>query len=309
MDYNQLTTEQVNPRTVNIDLCSTEEIVRLINDEDKKVAEAVEAVLPQVAKAVDTITTRMQKGGRLFYIGAGTSGRLGVLDASECPPTFGTDPGLVVGIIAGGDVALRTGIEEIEDQADQGVADLHCHQIGPLDTVVGISASGSAAYVVGALREAKKIGAATIAISNSPHSHIAQEADIAILPIVGPEAIMGSTRMKAGTSQKMVLNMLSTATMIRCGKTYQNLMVDMIPSNRKLRDRSVRILMKATNLPREKAEEALNLSGNTKIALVMLLANCDADTAQQALSDSHGLARQAVDTILHSAGQSDGANL
>lgn len=309
MDYNQLTTEQVNSRTVNIDLCSTEEIVRLINDEDKKVAEAVEKVLPQVAKAVDTIAARMQKGGRLFYIGAGTSGRLGVLDASECPPTFGTDPGLVVGIIAGGDTALRTGIEEIEDQADQGVADLLRHQIGPLDTVVGISASGSAAYVVGALREAKKIGAATVAISNSPHSRIAEEADIAILPIVGPEAIMGSTRMKAGTSQKMVLNMLSTATMIRCGKTYQNLMVDMIPSNQKLRDRSVRILMKATNLPREKAEEALSLSGNTKIALVMLLANCDAGTARDALAGHRGSARQAVDAILHGSGQTDGAQL
>lgn len=303
MDYNQLTTEQVNPLTVDIDLCTTEEIVGLINGEDKKVAQAVEAVLPEVAKAVDTIVARMEKGGRLFYIGAGTSGRLGVLDASECPPTFGTDPGLVVGIMAGGDAALRTGIEEIEDQVEQGKADLRNHQISELDTVVGISASGSAAYVVGALQEANKVGAATVAISNSPHSRIAEEADIAILPIVGPEAIMGSTRMKAGTSQKMVLNMLSTATMIRLGKTYQNLMVDMIPSNQKLRDRAVRILMKATSLPREKAEEALTLSGNTKAALVMLMANCSADAAQKALLNHNGSARKAIVSL-----RSDGAD-
>ena len=304
MDYNQLTTEQVNPLTVDIDLCPTEEIVRFINDEDKKVAQAVEAVLPEVAKAVDTIAARMKQGGRLFYIGAGTSGRLGVLDASECPPTFGTDPNLVVGIIAGGDAALRTGIEEIEDQAEQGKADLRCYHISALDTVVGISASGSAAYVAGALQEARKVGAATIAISNSPHSRIVEAADIAILPIVGPEAIMGSTRMKAGTSQKMVLNMLSTATMIRLGKTYQNLMVDMIPSNQKLRDRSVRILMKATNLPREKAEEALTLSGNTKTALVMLLTDCDAATARNALSNHNGSARKAIASL-----QPNGASL
>lgn len=304
MDYNQLTTEQVNPLTVDIDLCSAEEIVRFINDEDKKVAQAVEAVLPEIAKAVDTIAARMEQGGRLFYIGAGTSGRLGVLDASECPPTFGTDPGLVIGIMAGGDAALRTGIEEIEDQAEQGKADLRCYHISALDTVVGISASGSAAYVAGALQEARKVGAATIAISNSPHSRIAEVADIAILPIVGPEAIMGSTRMKAGTSQKMVLNMLSTATMIRLGKTYQNLMVDMIPSNQKLRERSVRILMKATNLPREKAEEALALSGNTKTALVMLLTDCDADTARNALSNHNGSARKAIASL-----QPNGASL
>lgn len=304
MDYNQLTTEQVNPLTVDIDLCSTEEIVRLINDEDKKVAQAVEAVLPEVAKAVDTIASRMEKGGRLFYIGAGTSGRLGVVDASECPPTFGTDPNLVVGIIAGGDTALRTGIEEIEDQAEQGKADLLCHQISALDTVVGISASGSAAYVAGALQEAKKLGAATVAISNSPNARIAEIADIAIIPIVGPEAIMGSTRMKAGTSQKMVLNMLSTATMVKLGKTYRNLMVDMIPSNQKLRDRAVRILMKATNLPREKAEEALSLSGNTKTALVMLLANCDADAARNALESNNGSARKAIAAL-----QPDGVSL
>lgn len=304
MDYNQLTTEQVNPLTADIDLCSTEEIVRLINDEDKKVAQAVEAVLPDVAKAVDTIAARMEKGGRLFYIGAGTSGRLGVVDASECPPTFGTDPSLVVGIIAGGDTALRTGIEEIEDQAEQGKADLLRHQISALDTVVGISASGSAAYVAGALQEAKKLGAATVAISNSPHAHIAEVADIAIIPVVGPEAIMGSTRMKAGTSQKMVLNMLSTATMVKLGKTYRNLMVDMIPSNQKLRDRAVRILMKATSLPREKAEEALTLSGNTKTALVMLLTDCDAATACNALSSHNGSARKAVAFL-----QQDGASL
>ncbi|PWL43607.1 MAG: N-acetylmuramic acid 6-phosphate etherase [Clostridiales bacterium] len=304
MDYNQLTTEQVNPLTADIDLCTTEEIVRLINDEDKKVAQAVEAVLPDVAKAVDTIAARMEKGGRLFYIGAGTSGRLGVVDASECPPTFGTDPSLVVGIIAGGDTALRTGIEEIEDQAEQGKADLLRHQISALDTVVGISASGSAAYVAGALQEAKKLGAATVAISNSPHAHIAEVADIAIIPVVGPEAIMGSTRMKAGTSQKMVLNMLSTATMVKLGKTYRNLMVDMIPSNQKLRDRAVRILMKATSLPREKAEEALTLSGNTKTALVMLLTNCDAATARNALSSHNGSARKAVAFL-----QQDGASL
>lgn len=219
MDYQKLLTEQVNPDTYDIDISSTEEIVKMINAEDKKIAFAVEKVLPQIARAVDMIVGRMKRGGRLLYIGAGTSGRLGVLDASECPPTYGVEPSKVVGIIAGGDDALRSAFEGVEDDREAGKAEIEKYAVGENDTLVGISASGTAPYVCAALQAAKGKGAGTIALSNTYFGALPDIADISIVAEVGPEVVMGSTRMKAGTSQKMVLNMLSTAAMIKLGKT------------------------------------------------------------------------------------------
>ena len=296
MDYNNLLTEQVNPDTFDIDLCSSLEIVELINREDQKVAEAVRKVLPQIAEAVDVIVEHLRSGGRLLYIGAGTSGRLGVLDASECPPTYGTDPKMVVGIIAGGDTALRTSSEGTEDRPDEGRQVIREHQVCEKDVVVGITASGSAPYVCGALNEARTLGAATIALCNTSPAVLSAEANISILPVTGPEAVMGSTRMKAGTAEKMVLNMLTTASMIRLGKTYHNLMVDLAPSNRKLKDRAVRIVMAATGVSRETAETALAEAGGvTKTALVMLLTGCSAQEAQESLDRAGGIVRKAAE--------------
>ncbi len=295
MNYNQLSTEQINADTFHIDLCSSAEIVTLINREDQKVAAAVEKVLPQIAQAVDRITERLQRGGRLLYIGAGTSGRLGVLDASECPPTYGTDPAMVVGIIAGGDSALRTAVEGAEDREEEGRRDIRKNRVCGLDAVVGITASGHAPYVRAALNEARRAGAVTIAVCNTDPAEISSEADISILPVVGPEAVMGSTRMKAGTAQKMVLNMLTTASMIRLGKTYHNLMVDLTPTNQKLKDRTVRIVMAAADVSRAEAEHALaQAGGRTKPALLMLLAGCTLPEAEKALEENGGVIRKAL---------------
>lgn len=281
LNYAQLITEGINPLTVNIDLCETEEIVRIIHREDSKVAPAVEKVLPEVAQAVDVAVKGLRAGGRLIYVGAGTSGRLGVLDASECPPTFGTDPGMVVGVIAGGDKALRSAIECVEDSQEQGAAAMEDLRVGSTDTVVGIAASGNTPYVLGALERAKQLGAATVALCNTFPGAVIDMADIAIVPVVGPEVIMGSTRMKAGTAEKMVLNMLSTASMIKLGKVYKNLMVDISATNNKLQDRVVRIVMEAADVSRPEAEEALrNSGGKVKPALVMLLCGCDMETAE-----------------------------
>lgn len=280
MDYTQLVTEGINPKTREIDLCGTEEILWMIHSEDCKVAPAVGQELPKIAQAVEMIVEGMQEGGRLIYAGAGTSGRLGVLDASECPPTFGTDPEMVVGIIAGGDRALRIPIEGAEDSEDLGAQDVDRLNVGLNDTVVGITASGNAPYVLGAVRRARQRGAATVALCNARPGTVIDAAEVAIVPVVGPEVIMGSTRMKAGTADKMVLNMISTAVMVRLGKTYQNLMVDLSASNKKLRDRSVRIIMQAVGVSRWEAEEALRASGGgLKSALLMLLCGCSIDTA------------------------------
>ena len=294
MDYSELTTEKVNPNTVNIDTCSTSDILKKIHAEDCKVADAVGKTLPEIEKAVDIIVARIKLGGRLIYVGAGTSGRLGVLDASECPPTFGTDPGLVVGIIAGGDKALRNSIEGAEDCYSQGGGDLDLLQVSEKDAVVGISASGNAPYVLGALEHAKKLGAATIALSNTYPGSVIQVADVAIVPIVGPEAIMGSTRMKAGTAQKMVLNMISTASMIKLGKVYRNLMVDLSPSNKKLKDRTLRIITQATGVTREEAEHSLQQAkGETKTAILSLLCGCEAEEAHRLLEKEQTISKAA----------------
>lgn len=253
---------------MDIDLLSSQEIVERLNQQDKQVPLAVEAVLPQIAQAVDKITAAFKQGGRLIYLGAGTSGRLGVLDASECPPTFGVSDQMVIGLIAGGKEAMFTAQEGAEDNATLGAHDLQQIDFSSKDVLVGIAASGRTPYVIGALEYANDLGATTIALSCNPDSPIAEIAQIAISPVVGPEALTGSTRLKSGTAQKLVLNMLTTASMIRLGKSYQNLMVDVRATNRKLIARAVRIVMQATDCQREEAEALLKEShNNAKLAI------------------------------------------
>lgn len=294
-ELGQLVSESRNPRTLEIDLMSTAGIVAAINHEDRDVAAAVEKVLPAVADAVDRIVEAFRNGGRLIYIGAGTSGRLGVLDASECPPTFGVPPTMVVGIIAGGDHALRHPVEGAEDDVAQGRADLEAQALNANDVVVGIAVSGRTPYVIGALEYAREVGAVTVALSCNPTSTIAGLADIAISPVVGPEVVTGSTRMKSGTAQKLVLNMLSTASMIRMGKTYQNLMVDVSVTNEKLAARAVRIIIEAIGCSSERAAELLAESGNdVKLAILMGLTGLPRAAAETALQREDGFLRRAL---------------
>ncbi|MEI9980874.1 MAG: N-acetylmuramic acid 6-phosphate etherase [Edaphobacter sp.] len=292
MNLAQLPTESRNPLTEHIDQLPTLDMLRLINDEDAKVAQAVAAELPNIARAVDAIAQRFQQGGRLFYIGAGTSGRLGVLDASEIPPTFSMPPTLVQGLIAGGDSALRKSSESSEDSPEQGAADIATHSLTQNDTLIGIAASGRTPYVLGALAHAKKLGALTIALTCVPDSVMAANADIAIAPITGPEVITGSTRMKAGTATKLVLNMLSTGVMIKTGAVYGNLMVNVQPTNAKLVDRAQRIIIAATNLEGPEAQPTaarlLTEAGSVKTAIVMQKLNLDRPTAESKLAAHHG---------------------
>jgi N-acetylmuramic acid 6-phosphate etherase len=295
---NALSTEQRNPASASIDAVSTFEMVRIMNDEDAKVAPAVATELPSIASAIDAVTERIQRGGRLIYIGAGTSGRLGVLDASECPPTFSTDPALVVGLIAGGDHALRHSIESVEDSAEEGASALGAITLTANDAVVGIAASGRTPYVLGAMAFARKTGAITIGLSNSANSRLAAVVDIAITPLPGPEIVTGSTRMKAGTAQKLVLNMISTGVMIKLGKTFGNLMVDVQPSNAKLQIRSLRIVQEATGLPDDEAKALLDASnGEIKTAIVATLGNVDVKTAHDAVARHNGIVRQALNEL------------
>ena len=292
----KLPTEQRNPVTADIDRLSTIDMVTLLNEQDATVAGAVERALPAVARSVDLISAHIRAGGRLIYIGAGTSGRLGVLDASECPPTFNTPPELVVGLIAGGDHALRHPVENIEDRTEEGATALQEVGLTENDVVVGIAASGRTPFVVGALKYARDKGAATISLSNVDNSAIAQHADIEIAAVTGPEPVTGSTRMKAGTAQKMVLNMLTTGTMIRLGKTYGNLMVDVQPSNQKLRDRAIRIVAAATEVSQEEAATLLEDAGNdVKTAIVMKLLAIPSDEAKTRLDDAGGVIRGALE--------------
>ncbi|HBJ37260.1 MAG TPA: N-acetylmuramic acid 6-phosphate etherase [Planctomycetaceae bacterium] len=292
---NHLTTESINPSSDAIDQCSAEEIVRLIQQDDRKVAEAVSLVMPSIALAVDRIADALRSGGRLIYIGAGTSGRLGVLDASECPPTFNTDPGQVIGIIAGGYSALTRAIEGAEDDPAAAEVDLQAIRFCAADVLVGIASSGRTPYVIGGLGWARKVGATTIGlVCNSP-SEIDAWADILIAPIVGPEIISGSTRMKAGTATKMVLNMLSTGAMIRIGKTYGNLMVDLKATNAKLVIRSRRIVARLTGLDESAATELVkNAGGEVKTAIVMHHRNVTPDQARQLLLASGGHLRKVI---------------
>ena len=271
MDLSRLTTEQQNPATARIDQMDTLSILNLINEEDKKAALAVELVLPDIARAVDLITAKISDGGRLFYIGAGTSGRLGVLDASECPPTFGVSPHLVQGIIAGGVRALVNSLEGAEDNRERAISDLNERNFSSTDVLVGIAASGRTPYVLSGLEYARSMGAATIAVSCVEESEAAALADIALTPVTGAEVITGSTRMKAGTATKMVLNMLTTATMIKLGKVYGNLMVDLHATNDKLRDRARRIIMTATGVNSDRALKALDAAdGYVKHAIELI---------------------------------------
>lgn len=290
-----MVSEGRNPRTMDIDLMSAADIIATMNAEDRAVPEAVEKVLPQVAQAVDAIVSAFNRGGRLVYIGAGTSGRLGVLDASECPPTFGVPPTMVVGLIAGGPNALLNAVEGAEDDGEAGAADLRGIGLSASDVVVGIAVSGRTPYVIGALNHATSIGATTVGLTCNPDSAIARMADIAIAPVVGPEVVTGSTRLKSGTAQKLVLNMLSTASMIRIGKTYRNLMVDMVASNEKLLARAVRIVMQATECSPEVAAEALARTGNdAKLAILVVLTGKSVDEARTALAGSEGFLRRAL---------------
>lgn len=296
-ELQQLVSEDRNPRSYGIDLMSSAEIVATINAEDRSVPEAVAATLPQVARAVDAIVAAFGAGGRLVYIGAGTSGRLGVLDASECPPTFGVPPGMVVGLIAGGSDALLRAIEGAEDDGAAGAADLRSVGVTARDVVVGIAVSGRTPYVIGALDYAKSLGAVSVALTCNPDSAIAQMADISIAPLVGPEVVTGSTRLKSGSAQKLVLNMLSTASMIRIGKTYQNLMVDLKATNDKLLVRAIRIVMQATDASMPEAEAALERTGNdVKLAILTLLTGANVDDARTALDGAGGFLRRALET-------------
>jgi N-acetylmuramic acid 6-phosphate etherase len=285
----QYTTEQRNEVSFDIDSKTALEIVHIINSEDKKVPLAVEKILPEIAALVDDIVAAFQKGGRLIYIGAGTSGRLGVLDASECPPTYGVDPGMVQGLIAGGRDALTKSIESAEDRAGDGAADLKGIGFGKDDVLVGITASGQAPYVLGALEYARSLGAKTAAISCNAGSKTFDIAARRLFVDVGPEVVTGSTRMKSGTAQKLVLNMLSTASMIRIGKVYKNLMVDLKPVNQKLILRSIRLIREVTGCSRERAEEAFAGSGkNPKTAIVMVLLGADKARAETLLQEAGG---------------------
>ena len=288
-------TEERNPLTTSIDTLPTLDMLMLINAEDQKVALAVRDELPNIAAAVDAIAIRMQRGGRLIYIGAGTSGRLGVLDASECPPTFGTLPELVVGLIAGGPAALMESVEGAEDDQELGVTEVAELSINENDSVIGIAASGRTPYAVGGLQEAKKRGAFTISIACNRPSPLEELAEIAIAPLVGPEVVSGSTRLKAGTAQKMVLNMISTAVMIRLGKTYSNLMVDVQPTNVKLRQRARRIVAEATGLDLQGANDILSAcDGEVKTAIVAVLAGISPELARIRLHETGGYVRKAI---------------
>lgn len=299
-DLARLVTESRNPNTLEIDQAETEEILRLINAEDQQVPLAVAGEIPRIARAVDLIVAALTAGGRLFYAGAGTSGRLGVMDAVECLPTFRVPPEVIQGILAGGREAMFAAAEGAEDDPDLGRQDIAAHGVGAGDVVVGIAASGRSPYTVAALAEARRRGARTVAVVNNPASPLAGEAEIAIAPVVGPEVIMGSTRMKAGTAQKLVLNMLSTATFIRMGKVYSNLMVDLLPSNAKLVDRAQRIIHLATGCTNEEAAAALAAAGGeVKVAVVMVLARVAAAQARQLLQAAGGRVRQAVAMARH----------
>ena len=284
-----LITEQRNPNSMNVDSLSALEIVQLMNDEDKQVPLAIEKCLPQIAQAVECIVAAFQQGGRLVYIGAGTSGRLGVLDASECPPTFGVSPEMVKGIIAGGERALRHPIEGAEDSKTHAVVDLQTIQFSSKDVLVGIAASGRTPYVIGALEYAKSLGSVTVSIASNPNSAMANIVDIAIDTVVGPEVLTGSSRLKSGTAQKLVLNMLTTASMILMGKCYQNLMVDVQASNEKLKARAIHIVMQATDCDKALAEETLKQADqNAKLAIMMILSGLDRAQAEALLEKHQG---------------------
>lgn len=293
-----LTTEEVNKETLHIDECSTEDILLLINEQDTLVPFAVRREIPNIARAVDMIYASLKNGGRMFYIGAGTSGRLGVLDASECPPTYGTNPELVQGIIAGGDVALRVAVEGGEDDVHAGAKLIEDYNIIGRDVVVGITASGSAPFVLAAMEAARAKGAVAIGVANNRDSKLSKVCDVCIAPVVGPEVIIGSTRMKSGTAQKLVLNMLTTSVMIKLGKTYGNLMVDLKATNTKLNDRAKRIVCHATGVDYETAGKYLEkVNGDTKLAILMIITHLEAEQGKELLQRHGGRLKEALAAV------------
>lgn len=297
-EVDALATERVSERYADLDTLSTAELVAAMNAEDRTVADAVHAVEPAIVEAVDAVAARMARGGRILTFGAGTPGRLGVLDASEIPPTFGLDPEQVVGVIAGGDAAIRTAAEGAEDDAELGAADAARNAVGPDDSVVGISASGRTPYVLGAIREAASRGALTIGLACNAGAPLGEASDIAIEPVVGPELVSGSTRLKAGTAQKMVLNMLSTLVMVRRGKTYGSLMVDLQITNEKLQARAERTVMRVTGCDQTDAARALDdAEGNVKTAILARSAGIDAAEAGRVLERCGGFLREALRTL------------
>lgn len=291
-------TEETNPKTKDIDRRSTLEIVSLINQEDRTVADAVSLVLDRVAEAVDLIVSRLKSGGRLIYVGAGTSGRLGVLDASECPPTYGVSPDLVCGVIAGGYDALHGSVEAAEDDPEQAVRDLQSLGVSCQDALVGISASGNTPYTLGALEHARKVGAASIAVTCNRESAMSAAAQVFIAPVVGPEVIAGSSRMKAGTAQKLILNMLSTATMIKLGLVYGNLMANLRATNEKLRRRAREILSEETGMGPQQAGLVFEAAGeDLRVALLLARSNMSRDDAERLLEAHEGSVRRALDSL------------
>ncbi len=295
LDLSKLTTERRNEKTMDLDMKSSLEIVTLMNDSDYQVIEGVKEVLPQVANAIEWCKEAIESGGRIIYMGAGTSGRLGVLDSVECPPTFGVSPDVVVGLIAGGERAFIKAVEGAEDSEELGQKDLEEIQLKKEDIVIGIAASGRTPYVLGAYKYAKKIGCKTVAIACNKKSKIGTAADLAIEVDNGPEVLTGSTRLKAGTSQKMILNMISTGTMIQCGKVYQNLMVDVMQTNEKLVVRAENIIQEATGCTKEIASIARKKSGGkVKVAILMVLTSCTKEEAEERLSHAKGHIRKAL---------------
>ena len=298
IDLSVLVTESRNKETMGLDQMTPLEIVTVMNREDGKAVEAVGEVLPQIAQAIAWCTDSLKQKGRIIYIGAGTSGRLGVLDAVECPPTFGVSPDVVVGLMAGGTPAFVKAVEGAEDSQTMGEEDLKEIHLSPADIVIGLAASGRTPYVIYGLRYAKKIGCRTVAVSCNRDSEIGKEADLAIEPVPGPEVLTGSTRLKAGTVQKMVLNMISTGSMVGIGKVYQNLMVDVVQTNMKLITRAENIVMTATGCTREEARDSLEeAEGSVKLAITMILLQCSAESAKTRLNRAGGYVRNAIQDV------------
>lgn len=294
-ELSHLATETATTERGDLDLLDTTDLVLAMNAEDRTVPDAVAARATEIAAAVDGIADRLRSGGRLIYLGAGTAGRVGVLDASECPPTFGTDPSMVVGLIAGGETAIRSAVENAEDDADAAAASLRELALSDRDAVVGISASGRTPYVIGGLEFARRTGALTVAVASNEGSAIGAVADIAIEVVTGPEFITGSTRLKSGTAQKLVVNMLSTLAMVKLGKTYQGVMVDLLATNEKLRARSLRTVMQLAGVGLDQATAALAAAGGSvKLALLIAMTGASAEIAASALEDADGILRDAV---------------
>lgn len=295
LNLNNMSTERRNPNTMNLDTMAPLEVVTVMNQEDAKVPEAIKPALPHIAQCVSWAISAIEAGGRIVYMGAGTSGRLGVLDAVECPPTFGVSPDVVVGLIAGGEKAFVKAVEGAEDSRELGRQDLADICLSPRDIVIGIAASGRTPYVLGGLDYAREVGCHTVGISCNPGSPVGAGAELAIEVVPGPECLTGSTRLKAGTCQKLILNMISTATMVGCGKVYENLMVDVMQTNEKLVVRAQNIVMEATGCDRETAAEKIALAdGNAKTAITMILADCDVKEARLRLEKAKGHVRQAI---------------